>query len=99
MIFWFRAELEQFNKPENFTVMKIQPTFYLSLQCALAIDEVLPMKKVRKLLAVTVMLLVLIAAAVRGQSADGFDPNANSAVNVVVVQPDGKILLGGTVKI
>src|SRR5437870_13692092 len=36
------------------------------------------------------------AAAVRGQSAlDGFDPNANGTVNVVVVQPDGKILIGG----
>src|ERR1700694_1304069 len=36
------------------------------------------------------------AAAVRGQSAlDGFDPNANGAVRVVVVQPDGKILYGG----
>ena len=32
----------------------------------------------------------------RGQSAlDGFDPNANGTVRVVVVQPDGKILLGG----
>src|SRR5437660_1440290 len=36
------------------------------------------------------------AAAVRGQSAlDGFDPNANGPVEVVVVQPDGKILIGG----
>src|SRR5205807_2604624 len=36
------------------------------------------------------------AAAVRGQSAlDGFDPNANGDVYVVVVQPDGKILIGG----
>ena len=26
---------------------------------------------------------------------DGFDPNANRAVRVVVVQPDGKILIGG----
>src|SRR5947207_6690472 len=35
-------------------------------------------------------------ALVRGQSAlDGFDPNANGSINVVVVQPDGKILLGG----
>jgi len=35
-------------------------------------------------------------AAVRGQSAlDGFDPNANGPVFVVVVQPDGKILFGG----
>src|SRR6202166_3022524 len=36
------------------------------------------------------------AAAVHGQSAlDGFDPNANGQVLVVVVQPDAKILLGG----
>jgi Domain of unknown function (DUF5122) beta-propeller len=36
------------------------------------------------------------AAAVRGQSAlEGFDPNANGTVRVVVVQPDGKILIGG----
>ncbi len=35
--------------------------------------------------------------AVRGQSAlDGFDPNANDAVRVVVVQSDGKILIGGS---
>src|SRR6266568_1203560 len=40
--------------------------------------------------------LALLTASVRGQSAlDGFDPNANSLVTVVVVQPDGKILLGG----
>ena len=26
---------------------------------------------------------------------DGFDPNANGVIHVVVVQPDGKILLGG----
>ena len=32
----------------------------------------------------------------RAQSAlDGFDPNANGVVHVVVVQPDGKILIGG----
>src|SRR2546423_11434784 len=42
------------------------------------------------------MLLAGGAAAVRGQSAlDGFDPNANGVIRVVVVQPDGKILLGG----
>src|SRR5438552_3847061 len=36
------------------------------------------------------------AAAVRGQSAlDGFDPNANDSIFVVVAQPDGKILIGG----
>ena len=42
------------------------------------------------------VLLAGGAAAVRGQSAlDGFDPNANGTVRVVVVQPDGKILIGG----
>ncbi len=46
--------------------------------------------------------LIAIAAALlfsqvgRAQSAlDGFDPNANGAIEVVVVQPDGKILIGG----
>jgi beta-propeller uncharacterized protein DUF5122 len=54
------------------------------------------MKKVRKLFAMTVMLWILMAAAVRGQSAlDGFEPNANGVINVIVVQPDAKILLGG----
>jgi hypothetical protein len=37
------------------------------------------------------------AAAARGQSAlDGFDPNANGAVYATAVQPDGKILIGGS---
>jgi uncharacterized delta-60 repeat protein len=30
-----------------------------------------------------------------GSALDGFDPNANGRVYVVVVQPDGKILIGG----
>jgi Domain of unknown function (DUF5122) beta-propeller len=35
-------------------------------------------------------------ATVRGQSAlDGFDPNANGTIRVMVAQPDGKILIGG----
>ena len=47
-------------------------------------------------IAAILLLLLLRTAAVRGQSAlDGFDPNANSTIRVVVVQPDGKILLGG----
>jgi uncharacterized delta-60 repeat protein len=42
------------------------------------------------------LLLASSAASVRGQSAlDGFDPNANDLVRVIVVQPDGKILIGG----
>src|SRR6267143_1584129 len=46
----------------------------------------------------TLLLLLLFAAAeLRAQSAlDGFDPNANGSIFIVVVQPDGKILLGGT---
>ncbi len=41
-------------------------------------------------------LFFALTALARGQSAlDGFDPNANDTVRVVVVQPDGKILLGG----
>ena len=42
------------------------------------------------------LLLSVVSPAARAQSAlDGFDPNANGAVRAVVVQPDGKILLGG----
>jgi hypothetical protein len=53
-------------------------------------------KKATLLLFSVAVLLAGGAAAVRGQSAlDGFDPNANGAVQVVVVQPDGKILIGG----
>ncbi|MBK8466695.1 MAG: hypothetical protein IPL32_12775 [Chloracidobacterium sp.] len=45
---------------------------------------------------VTIFLMFNIALAVRAQSAlDGFDPNANGIVQIVVVQPDGKILIGG----
>ncbi len=40
--------------------------------------------------------LLFLTAQVQAQSAlDGFDPNANGIVRVIVVQPDGKILLGG----
>src|SRR5204862_6818898 len=48
------------------------------------------------MVATALLLLLFVAREVRGQSAlDGFDPNANGTVQVVVVQPDGKILLGG----
>src|SRR5687768_17379325 len=43
-----------------------------------------------------VVILASGAATTRGQSAlDGFDPNANNLILAVVVQPDGKILIGG----
>src|SRR4051812_22219009 len=42
------------------------------------------------------VLLAIGATAVRGQSAlDGFDPNPNNLVLALVVQPDGKIVIGG----
>src|SRR5947207_35925 len=56
-------------------------------------------KALRKAALLLFSIAVLLAsgtAAVRGQSAlDGFDPNANGTVFAVVVQPDGKILIGG----
>src|SRR5437773_1287572 len=56
-------------------------------------------KALRKATLLLFSIVVLLAggtAAARGQSAlDGFDPNANGTVRVVVVQPDGKVLLGG----
>jgi uncharacterized delta-60 repeat protein len=40
--------------------------------------------------------LLVSATAAHGQSAlGGFEPNANGLVRVVIVQPDGKVLLGG----
>src|SRR5438046_2985975 len=54
------------------------------------------LRKAALLLFSIAVLLAGGATAVRGQSAlDGFDPNANGTVVAVVVQPDGKILIGG----
>src|SRR5689334_13019895 len=48
------------------------------------------------LLFATAIILLMGTTPMRGQSAlDGFDPNANNLVLAVVVQTDGKILLGG----
>src|SRR5262245_38262236 len=48
------------------------------------------------LVLLSLALLASGVATTHGQSAlDGFDPNADGVVRVVVVQPDGKILLGG----
>src|SRR3984957_9529872 len=45
------------------------------------------------------MLLVATGLALRAQTAtpidDGFNPNPNALVNTIVLQPDGKILMGG----
>src|SRR5438552_4160276 len=59
-------------------------------------EATLKARKTTLLMFSVAALLAGGAPAVRGQSAlDGFDPNANGAINVVVVQPDGKILIGG----
>ena len=56
----------------------------------------LPLPRLALFLFSVALLLTGGARAVRGQSAlDGFDPNANGTIRVVVVQPDGKILIGG----
>ena len=58
-------------------------------------------RRITRLLKVVVLgtilsLLLSSTARVQAQSAlDGFDPNANGTIRVVVVQPDGKILIGG----
>ena len=45
---------------------------------------------------VALVLLAMLTTPVGAQSAlDGFDPNANGSILIVVVQPDGKILIGG----
>jgi uncharacterized delta-60 repeat protein len=46
--------------------------------------------------ALVIGLFLTFTQSISAQSAlDGFDPNANGTVYVVLVQPDGKILIGG----
>src|SRR5436190_5301507 len=61
-------------------------------------ETLLPMKiTLRKIFHLCVVMLACSVSPAQGQSAlDGFDPNANSLVEVVLVQPDGKILIGGS---
>jgi uncharacterized delta-60 repeat protein len=52
--------------------------------------------KLLPIAAAVLLMWLFMADQTRGQSAlDGFDPNANGPVWVVVAQPDGKILVGG----
>lgn len=47
-------------------------------------------------LLVSIAALLTTSTVLFGQSAlDGFDPNANDSINVLVVQSDGKVLVGG----
>ena len=43
----------------------------------------------------TIILTWLLPGIAVGQSVDTFDPNANSPVYTLVLQADGKILIGG----
>ena len=56
----------------------------------------LPRNRFSHFLLVIGTSLALGVLTVRGQSVlDGFDPNANGAIRAIVVQTDGKILIGG----
>ena len=84
--------------PEGIAMKPLTPKAKLpsSTRLRKAVFRVAP-KKAALLLLTVALLLAGGAAAVRGQSAlDGFDPNANSLIQTVVVQPDGKILIGGS---
>ncbi len=58
-----------------------------------------PMSRLSGLRFASRVLTVFVGAALGAQAAssinDGFDPNPNGIVNNIVVQPDGKILMGG----
>ena len=51
--------------------------------------------RVRALLAAIAFFMCFASIAPAQSALDGFDPNANGIVQTVVVQSDGKILLGG----
>ena len=51
--------------------------------------------KKKALLIFTVVVPGVGVMAVRGQSADSFDPNANGPIRAIGVQRDGKVLIGG----
>jgi len=68
----------------------------LQFKAAGAIREYMNIKQMLVFVCITVFAVTMFASATAAQSAiDGFDPNANGAVESIVVQPDGKILLGG----
>jgi hypothetical protein len=47
------------------------------------------------LFSVVVLLPGSARAARRPSALEGFDPDADNTIRVIVVQPDGKILIGG----
>src|ERR1043166_1597098 len=66
--------------------------------CLASLRKLKPSSTLRKaaLVLFSIALLLVGVAAVRAQTAlDSFNPNANEQVFVIVVQPDGKILIGG----
>ena len=68
--------------------------FHKGISHVLAMNPI--SRKIRLLLVPAIVLLTGGTTRAIAQSAlDGFDPNANGSVRIVVRQPDGKILLGG----
>jgi uncharacterized delta-60 repeat protein len=58
--------------------------------------DTLTIRKRLALLALLILLALPIGSVVAQSPEDGFSPNVNGTVNAVVVQPDGRILIGGS---
>jgi hypothetical protein len=52
--------------------------------------------RIHRIVATLSFLLATCAGAGAQSAVDGFDPGANSTVRALALQPDGKILVGGT---
>jgi hypothetical protein len=83
---------------DNYEKMKTHTSQTKATHVAAPALLISAISKARKaaLLLFSVAILLTGATTGRGQSAlDGVDPNANGAIRVVAVQPNGQILLGG----
>ena len=49
-----------------------------------------------RIVVAAVCAVLFTCSAARAQSVDSFDPGANGKVDAMAVQPDGKIVIGGT---
>ena len=90
------SNLQHVSPLERITPHSLLPAAYVAAFASFARATYEATRKAALLLFSVAMLLAGSSTALRAQSAlDGFDPNADSSVSVVVVQPDGKILAGG----
>ena len=63
------------------------------------ITKYLSIQTTGKIFTSAVFILLFLTAAtlnIRAQAADSFNPNANGTVEIIVRQPDGKVLIGGS---